>query len=134
MEAQEVSILLLGDAEVGKTTFLSRTRPIRLEFSDTSSPTTYTLLRPSLILLCFSIPSRESLTSLSTKWKHIVETHFNYDESIPVVVLGLKRDLRNDDGEEGMVFPQEGVRVWEDIVKTAVATTTEQGGRSEPPP
>jgi len=74
-----------------------------------------------------------------------------------VVVLGLKRDLRNDDGEEGMVFPQEGVRVaaemrcdrycecsavtgelcaqvWEDIVKTAVATTTEQGGRSEPPP
>lgn len=74
-----------------------------------------------------------------------------------MVVLGLKRDLRNDDGEEGMVFPQEGVRVaaemrcdrycecsavtgelvaqvWEDIVKTAVATTTEQGGRSEPPP
>ncbi|KAI4717814.1 P-loop containing nucleoside triphosphate hydrolase protein [Aureobasidium sp. EXF-10727] len=204
MEPQEVSILLLGDADVGKTTFLSilcfssdawhpyhdltdfpsrlalgptssssalpvlrdldqpftfelrgRTRPYTLEFYDTSSPTSYTLLRPNLILLCFSIPSRDSLMSLKGQWKNIVETHFNYDESIPVIVLGLQRDLRREN-VDGMVFPQEALRVaaemrcdrycecsavtgelcaevWEDIVRTAVATTTNDGGRSEPP-
>ncbi|CAD0115187.1 unnamed protein product, partial [Aureobasidium uvarum] len=185
MDPQDVSILLLGDADVGKTTFLSRlalgptntssalpvlrdldqpftfelrgrTRPYTLEFYDTSSPTSYTLLRPNLILLCFSIPSRDSLMSLKGQWKNIVETHFNYDESIPVIVLGLQRDLRRED-VEGMVFPQEALRVaaemrcdrycecsavtgelcaevWEDVVRTAVATTTNQGGKSEPPP
>ncbi|KAI5208385.1 P-loop containing nucleoside triphosphate hydrolase protein [Aureobasidium subglaciale] len=184
MEPQQVSILLLGDADVGKTTFLSRlalgpnnttsslpalrdldqpftfelrgrTRPYTLEFYDTSSPESYTLLRPNLILLCFSITSQESLNSLKGRWKHIVETHFNYDESIPVIVLGLQRDLRRDN-VQGMVFPQEALRVaaemrcdrycecsavtgelcaevWEDIVKTAVATASAQGGRSEPP-
>ncbi|KAH0011331.1 Rho protein, partial [Aureobasidium melanogenum] len=128
MESQEVSILLLGDADVGKTTFLSRLalgpknttsplpalrdldqpftfelrgrkRPYTLESYDTSSPTTYTLLRPNLILLCFSIPSRDSLNSLKGRWKHIVETHFNYDESIPIIVLGLQRDLRRENVE-----------------------------------
>jgi Ras family protein A len=133
-----------------------RTRPYRFEFSDTSSPTSYTLLRPNLILLCFSIASRASLESLKGRWKHIVETHFNYDESLPVIVLGLQRDLRRDN-VEAMVFPQEALRVaaemrcdrycecsaltgelcaevWEDLVKTAVATTTADGGKSDPPP
>lgn len=94
--------------------------------------------------------------SLKDTWKNIVEVHFNYDESIPVLVLGLKRELRRD-GVADMVYPQEALRVaaemrcdrycecsavtgelcaevWEDIVKTALATTTEEGGRSEPPP
>lgn len=85
----------------------------------------------------------------------MVETHFNYDESIPVIMLGLKRDLRRE-GVEGMVFPQEGVNtaqemrcdrycecsavtgelcseVFEDVARTAALTTTADGGRSEPP-
>lgn len=85
----------------------------------------------------------------------MVETHFNYDESLPVILLGLKRDLRRE-GVEGMVFPQEGVRVaaemrcdrycecsavtgelckevMEDVARTAALTTTAQGGKSEPP-
>lgn len=130
-------------------------RPYRLEFSDTSSPTSYTLLRPSVIILCYSIPSRSSLQSVATTWKHMVETHFNYDECLPVILLGLKRDLRRE-GVEGMVFPQEGVRiaqemrcdrycecsavtgelcreVFEDIARTAALTTTANGGKSEPP-
>lgn len=132
------------------------TRSFRLEFYDTASPTSYTLLQPQMIVLCFSIPDRSTLTSVHTKWKHLVETHFNYDESIPVIVLGLKRDLRRE-GPPEMIFPQEGVRiaqqmrcdkycecsaltgelcneVFEDIAKTAAMTTTEQGGKSEPPP
>ena len=132
-----------------------RTQPYRLEFYDTSSPTNYTLLRPNLIILCYSITSLDSLDSLKTKWKTIVESHFNYDESLPVMVLGLKRDLRRE-GVDGMVFPQEALRVaaemrcdrycecsavtgelckevWEDVVKTAVASISESGGKSEPP-
>lgn len=131
-------------------------RNFRLEFYDTASPTSYTLLEPHIIVLCFSIPDRQTLTSVHTKWKHLVETHFNYDESLPVIMLGLKRDLRKE-GPPEMIFPQEGVRiaqemrcdkycecsaltgelckqVFEDIAKTAAMTTTEQGGKSEPPP
>lgn len=131
-------------------------RPYRFEFYDTASPTSYALLKPSVIVLCYSIPERDTLNSLHTRWKHIVETHFNYDELIPVVTLGLKRDLRRE-GDPNVVFPQEGLRVaqemrcdrycecsaltgelcrevFEDLAKTAALTTTEEGGgRSEPP-
>jgi len=71
-------------------------------------------------------------------------------------VLGLKRDLRRE-GPPEMVFPHEAVgvaqqmrcdrycecsaltgelckEVFEDIAKTAAMTTTEQGGKSQPPP
>jgi len=185
-EPPEVSILLLGDADVGKSTFLSRLtagansnaltplrglkdmeqpfvfdirfskRNIRLEFYDTSSPSSYFLLKPSMIILCFSIPDRQSLTSVHERWKHIVETHFNYDESLPIILLGLKRDLRKE-GHPEIVFPHEAVgiaqqmrcdrycecsavtgelckEVFEDIVKTAAMTTTEEGGKTAPPP
>lgn len=127
----------------------------RLEFYDTASPTSYTLLKPSMIVLCFSVEDRQTLTSVHTHWKHIVETHFNYDESLPVVLLGLKRDLRKD-GPPNIVFPHEAVNlaqqmrcdrycecsavtgelckeVFEDIVKTAAMTTTADGGKTAPP-
>lgn len=47
----------------------------------------------------------------------IVNSHFNYDEALPVMVLGLKRDLRTEwteeekrDGGRGeSVMPQEGL-------------------------
>ncbi|PNS14969.1 GTP-binding protein rhoA [Sphaceloma murrayae] len=184
-EQQEVSILLLGDADVGKSTFLSRLsalkdgpnikqlpvlrdseqpfvfdvtmfrKSFRLEFHDTSSPTSYMLLKPAVLILCFSIADRSSLESLHQTWKNVVEAHFNYNEQIPIIVLGLKRDLR-EEGNRSMIFPHEAVTiaqgmrcdkycecsaltgelcelVFEDIAKTAAATTTEQGGRSEGP-
>ncbi|GAB7338025.1 hypothetical protein MBLNU457_4395t2 [Dothideomycetes sp. NU457] len=129
-DISEVSILLLGDSEVGKSAFLSRLcgglntpfkalpglkdleqpfsfdirftrKTFRLEFYDTSSPTSYTLLRPDVIVLCYAINDRETLTSVHKKWKYLVETHFNYDELIPVLLIGLKRDLRCE-GVEGI--------------------------------
>ena len=131
-------------------------RSFRLEFYDTASPTSYALMRPNIIILCYSIDDRQTLNSVYTTWKHIVETHFNYDESLPVILLGLKRDLRRE-GDPNVVFAQEAVgvaqqmrcdrycecsavtgelcrEVFEDIAKTAAMTTTEQGGKSQPPP
>ena len=131
-------------------------RSFRLEFFDTSSPTSYTLLKPNVIILCYAIPDRASLSSVHANWKYIVETHFNYDETLPVILLGLKRDLRRE-GDPDVVFPHEALgiaqaircdrycecsaltgelckEVFEDIAKTAALTTTAEGGKSAPPP
>lgn len=87
-------------------------------FYDTAAPMPITGLRPNLIVLCFDITNRASLTSLHTKWKHLLDTVFNYDERMPVMVLGLKRDLRREwTAEERKVrkgatlMPQEGVHI-----------------------
>ncbi|KAH7082768.1 P-loop containing nucleoside triphosphate hydrolase protein [Paraphoma chrysanthemicola] len=152
--APEITVLLLGDAEVGKSTFLSRLslgirphnddlppyelpklraidqpyafditlydRPYRIQFYDTASPTNYTLLHPSFVILCYDISSRASLFSLAKTWLPIVNKHFNYDENLPVMVLGLKRDLRKQwtlqevgpdkAGKGESVMPHEGVQ------------------------
>ncbi|KAI7227077.1 hypothetical protein KC340_g3206 [Hortaea werneckii] len=130
-----VPILLLGDAGVGKSTFLSRltlgntashttalpvlrdldqpfpfdirmyNRPYRFEFSDTASPTNYTLLRPAVIVLCYSIADPASLANLQTNWIRIAEDHFNPDDSIPMIVLGLQRDVRGREDYRGSVRP-----------------------------
>ncbi|GAB1734906.1 hypothetical protein NU195Hw_g7405t1 [Hortaea werneckii] len=132
-----VPILLLGDAGVGKSTFLSRltlgntapstpttalptlhdlnqpfpfdilmyNRPYRFEFSDTASPTNYTLLDPAVIVLCYSIADPASLANLRTKWIRIAEDHFNPDDRIPIIVLGLQRDVRGREDYRGSVRP-----------------------------
>ncbi|KAL1582469.1 hypothetical protein WHR41_08850 [Cladosporium halotolerans] len=136
IDPPEVPILLLGDAEVGKSTFLSRltlgtgghstkgplpvlrdldqpfpfnirmyNRPYRFEFYDTASPQNYTLLRPAVVILCYSIASPESLKSVHTHWKTLVEKHFNYNELLPVILLGLKRDVRTKEDYGGSVRP-----------------------------
>lgn len=150
----EITVLLLGDSEVGKSTFMSRLtqgvqahnenlppyqlptlrdadqpfafditlygRPYRLHFYDTASPENYTLLRPSFVILCYDICSRASLESLYSTWLPIVNKHFNYDENLPVMVLGLKRDLRKQwtlkevgedkKGKGASIMPHEGVQ------------------------
>ncbi|KAK1064503.1 hypothetical protein LTR12_007043 [Friedmanniomyces endolithicus] len=107
-------------------------RRYRFEFSDTASPTHYTLLRPAVIILCYSIASPESLSNLKTNWKKVVEGHFNYDEVIPVIVLGLQRDVREKEDYDGLVrtgvgsdgrgregrdivYPQEALRVAQEM-------------------
>ncbi|KAF2149328.1 P-loop containing nucleoside triphosphate hydrolase protein [Myriangium duriaei CBS 260.36] len=184
-DREEVNILLLGDSEVGKSLFLSRLtvlksgprvaqlptlrdfeqpfifdvtvfrKSIRLQFQDTASPTNYLLTQPAVLVLCFSIDNRSSLRSLRTNWKDTVEQHFNYNDQIPVIVLGLKRDLRKEN-DPGSIFPHEGATiaqdmrcdkycecsaltgelmdlVFKDIAETAALTTTEEGGRTPGP-
>ena len=73
---------------------------------------------------------------------------------LPILVLGLKRDLRSEDDENGIIYPQEGYQVaqeirahkymecsavtgellretFEDITSTAIKTMTEGSGQSE---
>lgn len=80
-------------------------RPYRFEFFDTASPQNYTLLRPAVVILCYSISSPESLRSVHTHWKTVVETHFNDNEMLPVILLGLKRDVRSREDYGGAVKP-----------------------------
>jgi Ras family protein A len=100
-----------------------------------------------MIILCYDISAPETLSLVKSRWKVLVETHFNYDEALPVLLLGLKRDLRTNHN----VHPQEALRVaaemrcdryaecsaltgelvaevFDDVVKMAVATTKGFGG------
>ncbi|AEO61681.1 hypothetical protein MYCTH_72245 [Thermothelomyces thermophilus ATCC 42464] len=163
MEEHTVTILLLGDEGCGKSTFLSspfvfdiRTRKgqYRFEFYDTSSPENWRLLRPDLVIICYDISQRLSLINLQRVWIKEVRSTFPTSDTLPVVVLGLKRDLRSEDDPNGIIYPQEGYRVaqemradkyiecsavsgelmieaFDDICSTAIKTTTAAGGQSE---
>ncbi|KAI9807168.1 MAG: hypothetical protein M1825_005886 [Sarcosagium campestre] len=161
----EISILLVGDPEVGKTTFLSDldqpfiydiryyNREFRFEFSDTAAPDNYTLLRPNVVVLCFDISNKETLENAKDRWAQVIHSTYLLDRELPVLMLGLKRDLR-DLQDDKTVYPNQalavaqGLRcdkymecsarsgelvkeVFEDISKTAVLTTTDGGGLSE---
>ena len=79
---------------------------------------------------------------------------FEKIDTLPIVVMGLKRDLRSETDPNGIIYPQEAYQVaqslrvdryvecsavtgelaglaFEDICKTAVKTTTAAGGQSE---
>ncbi|KZF25278.1 P-loop containing nucleoside triphosphate hydrolase protein [Xylona heveae TC161] len=177
----EITILLLGDSDVGKSTFLARLscgtkghnaeikelpvlrdsdqpflfeislfkRPYRFQFYDTSSPDHYSLLRPDFIVLCFDINNRKSLESVQERWSREILANYMYNRELPIMLLGLKRDLRVVD--ENTIYPQEAHRiaqemrcdryaecsavtgelifeVFEDIARTAAMTSKKPGG------
>ncbi|MCJ1398475.1 hypothetical protein MMC11_001675 [Xylographa trunciseda] len=129
-------------------------RPYRFEFYDTASPENYTLLHPHFVILCYDITNRTSLVNVQQVWrKDVIRNYAQGDESIPVMLLGLKRDLRVEC--DGIIYPQEAYRiaqemrcdryaecsavtgefmneVFEDIARLAAKTTTERGALSEP--
>jgi hypothetical protein len=94
---------------------------------------------------------------VKAKWRKDVYRYFQRgEERMPVMLLGLKRDLRglgSEEGAGGWVDPQEGYRVagemrcdryaecsaltgelvmevFEDVARVAAKTTTENGGQS----
>ncbi|KAI1813355.1 P-loop containing nucleoside triphosphate hydrolase protein [Poronia punctata] len=189
MSEHTIKVLLVGDAKVGKTTFLSRISkgghalegrvPItllrdidqpfifevrnnrgrkvhRLEFYDTNGPENWRLLRPDLVLICYDISQRTSLINMEQVWiKDILSTFHNTNAHLPIIVVGLKRDLRSVTDPNGIIYPEEGYKVsqamradkyvecsavtgellklaFEEICNTAVeVATSETGGQSE---
>jgi len=88
-------------------------RPYRFEFYDTASPTHYTLLNPDFVLLCYDTGDQQSLENVRTNWRKKVVLQFREweEERIPVMLIGLKRDLRDQmvqEGRAGWVDPHEG--------------------------
>ncbi|KAI1101774.1 P-loop containing nucleoside triphosphate hydrolase protein [Jackrogersella minutella] len=180
-----IKVLLLGDDNVGKTTFLSRIsggskgleghatitllrdtdQPFifeirnrrgkyRFEFYDTSCPEDWRLLEPDLVLICYDISQRLSLINMQRVWIKQVHSNFQKSDGLPVVVVGLKRDLRSETDPNGAIYPQEGYKVsqemradkyvecsavtgellklaFEEICSTAVKTASDDGGQSE---
>lgn len=79
---------------------------------------------------------------------------FHSRDTLPIVVAGLKRDLRSETDPNGIIYPHEGYAeaqvlradryvecsavtgellqpAFEDICKTAIKTTTAEGGQTE---
>ncbi|TPX07895.1 uncharacterized protein E0L32_010470 [Thyridium curvatum] len=132
----------------------SRKAEYRLEFHDNDGPENWRLLQPDLVLLCYDISQRLSLINMQRVWIKEVRSAFETSDVLPVVVLGLKRDLRSEDDPNGIIYPQEAYRIaqemradkyvecsaatgellheaFEDIYLTAVKTTTAEGGQTE---
>ncbi|PNY26405.1 GTP-binding protein RHO2 [Tolypocladium capitatum] len=126
----------------------------RIEFHDTSSPDNWRLLDPDVIVICYDISQRLSLINMKRYWIDEVKTAFKRSDSLPVVVLGLKRDLRLETDPNGIILPHEAYQLaqmmradryvecsavtgelvklaFEDICKTATGTTTEVGGQAD---
>ncbi|KAI8895226.1 Rho1 GTP-binding protein [Globomyces pollinis-pini] len=72
---------------------------VELALWDTAGQEDYDRLRPlsypdtHVILICFAIDSPDSLENVQEKWISEV-TH--YCNGLPIILVGLKKDLRND--------------------------------------
>ncbi|KAI1266162.1 P-loop containing nucleoside triphosphate hydrolase protein [Xylariaceae sp. FL1019] len=126
----------------------------RLEFYDTASPENWRLLEPDVVLMCYDISRRSSLVNMEQLWSKEARSIFRTSDQVPVVVVGLKRDLRSDDDPNKPIYPQEGYRssqeiradkyvecsavtgellklAFEEICRTAIETVSESGGQGE---
>jgi Ras family protein A len=85
------------------------------------------------------------------QWTKETKRLFTTTKELPILLLGLKRDLRSEDDPNGIIYPQEGYRiaqemrcdrymecsalsgelvheVFEDICRTAALGTKKEGG------
>ncbi|KAJ5861786.1 uncharacterized protein N7529_009096 [Penicillium soppii] len=128
-------------------------RKFTLELYDTANPNQHwSSLRPDVVVLAYDISNRNTLDGL-TAWRNDITRYFQYGdgERLPVMLLGLKRDLRREG--EGIIYPQEAYRIaqelrcdryaecsavtgellaetFEDLARLAAMTTTAEGGQS----
>ncbi|KAH8695432.1 putative Rho-like small GTPase [Talaromyces proteolyticus] len=152
---QELEISLLKDHDqpfIYDVRFSKKS--FRVEVYDTASPNQHwSSLRPDLVILAYDISDRTTLDSLKG-WRSEITRYFQSGsgERIPVMMLGLKRDLRTENDQ--IIYPQEACRIaqelhcdryaecsavtgeliaeaFEDIAKMAAMTTIESGAQSE---
>lgn len=95
-----------------------------------------------------------NLSYEKSQWIKEVHSAFPTSDHIPILAIGLKRDLRSEDDPNGAIYPQEAYKIsqqvradkyvecsavtgellklaFEEICATAAQTKTEAGGQSE---
>ncbi|KAF4461124.1 transforming rho [Fusarium albosuccineum] len=87
------------------------TKQYRFEFFDTSCPDNWRLLDPDAIVICYDISQRLSLINMQRYWIDEVKRSFQRIDTLPVIILGLKRDLRSEKDPNGIIYPQEAYQV-----------------------
>ena len=96
---------------------------VELHLWDTAGQEDYDALRPvfypdsDVILLCFSIDNPDSLRNVTERWTPEIR---EYLPNVPVVLVGNKRDLRNDEKtKEELAEQKEKPVTWEEGRKMA---------------
>uniref|UniRef100_A0AAV2LYV8 Uncharacterized protein n=1 Tax=Knipowitschia caucasica TaxID=637954 RepID=A0AAV2LYV8_KNICA len=83
------------------------TKQVELALWDTAGQEDYDRLRPlsypdtDVILMCFSIDSPDSLENIPEKWTPEVK---HFCPNVPIILVGNKKDLRNDDHTRRELF------------------------------
>eukprot|EP00123_Amoebidium_parasiticum_P016351 comp23401_c4_seq1/m.38821 comp23401_c4_seq1/g.38821 ORF comp23401_c4_seq1/g.38821 comp23401_c4_seq1/m.38821 type:complete len:194 (-) comp23401_c4_seq1:218-799(-) len=76
-------------------------KQVELALWDTAGQEDYDRLRPlsypdtDVILMCFSVDNPDSLDNIPDKWTPEVR---HFCPNVPIILVGLKKDLRNDEG------------------------------------
>lgn len=86
-------------------------RHIELALWDTAGQEDYDRLRPlsypdtHVVLICISVDSPDSLQNVYEKWIQEVK---HFCPGLPVVLIGCKKDLRNDEGTKRKLWESMG--------------------------
>lgn len=64
------------------------------------------MLNPDFVIICYAVDDRRTLVNAQQVWrKNATRLYMRERDNIPVMLLGLKRDLRVE--EEGVIYPEE---------------------------
>lgn len=132
VDLSNLKLVVVGDGAVGKTSLLYvynngkfpeeyvptvfenasknatyKGKAVTLRLYDTAGQEEYDRLRPlsypgtNIVLLCFSVASRSTFDSISAKWAPEVR---HYLPRVPTILVGLKTDIRDGDGDKPVDF------------------------------
>lgn len=91
---------------------------VKLQLWDTAGQEDYDRLRPlnypdtDIVVICYSIDSRESLDSITNKWYPEIE---QYCPHVPCIIVGNKSDLRDSGAKHNCVSTEEGRQIADKI-------------------
>jgi len=110
-------------------------KSVTLRLYDTAGQEEYDRLRPlsypgtNIVLLCFSVASRATFDSISSKWAPEVR---HYLPRVPTILVGLKTDIRDEEGSRPVDFDpvkkEEGVEL---AKKIGASTYMESSAKKE---